>query len=123
MIEVRTSDRDIIFKIVEQAAWKDACCTGTYFGSEDDKRDGFIHFSAAHQLSGTARKYFVGQNNLLLVAVRADTLGDALKWEPSRDGDLFPHLYAPLGTSCALYTRALMLGSDQVPILPQEIVP
>jgi uncharacterized protein (DUF952 family) len=85
-----------IYKICEQASWRAAEQSGSYSGSEVDARDGFIHFSTAHQLAETATRYFAGQTGLMLVAVDGDVLGPALKWEPSRGGDLFPHLYAAL---------------------------
>jgi uncharacterized protein (DUF952 family) len=85
-----------IYKICERAAWRLAEPTGTYRGSQADVRDGFIHFSTTAQLAGTMAKHFSGQRELLLVAVDADALGAALKWEPSRGGELFPHLYGAL---------------------------
>ncbi len=85
-----------IYKICERASWRFAEQTGTYCGSAADARDGFIHFSTAAQLAGTLAKHFAGRGDLLLVAVNADALGEALKWEPSRGGEPFPHLYAAL---------------------------
>ena len=76
-------------------------------GSQADRRDGFIHFSTAAQLEGTAVKHFAGLSDLMLVAVDGDALGDALKWEPSRGGELFPHLYAALPLSVVLWARPL----------------
>ncbi len=73
---------------------------------EVDLRDGFIHFSTAEQAVETAAKHFAGQRDLVLLAVEADALGDALKWEPSRGGALFPHLYAPLDLTLVLQRRA-----------------
>ncbi len=110
----------MIFKILAVVEWETASKTGSYHGSPDDKRDGFIHFSAAHQLDGTARKYFQGHNGLVLVAFDPETLGPALKWEASRGGDLFPHLYGTLDTSLALWTRDLPLDDEGVPQLPAE---
>ncbi len=98
-------------------------------GSADDVRDGFIHLSAAHQVAGTAAKYFRDQPELLLVAFDAAGLGPALKWEPSRGGDVFPHLYSPLPTARALWTKPLPLGvmtnacfqhDDGMPALPER---
>ncbi len=82
----------MIFKILECEAWSAACREGLYRGSPDDLRDGFIHFSAPHQVRGTAAKHFRGKPNLVIVAFDESTLGDTLVWEPSRGGDLFPHL-------------------------------
>jgi uncharacterized protein (DUF952 family) len=94
-----------IYKICERAAWRLAEQTGTYRGSQADARDGFIHFSTAAQLAATMAKHFSGQRELLLVAVDADALGAALKWEPSRGGELFPHLYAALPFTAVSWTK------------------
>jgi uncharacterized protein (DUF952 family) len=76
--------------------WREAERHGIYRGSADDARDGFIHFSAASQVAETAKKHFFGQTELLLIAVDADRLGEALRWERSRNDELFPHLYGEL---------------------------
>jgi uncharacterized protein (DUF952 family) len=94
-----------IYKICEQASWRLAEQAGAYRGSAADMRDGFIHFSTAAQLAGTMAKHFSGQRELLLVAVDADALGAALQWEPSRGGELFPHLYAALPLTAVRWTR------------------
>ena len=96
-----------IYKICERAAWRLAEQGGTYLGSDADARDGFIHFSTAAQLAGTMAKHFSGQHDLVLVAVDADALGPALKWEPSRGGDLFPHLYGALPLSSVRWAKPL----------------
>ncbi len=96
-----------IYKICAGAAWKEAEAAGRYGGSAVDRRDGFIHFSTAAQLAGTAAKHFAGQTDLVLVAVDGEKLGEALKWEPSRGGELFPHLYAALPLSAVLWARPL----------------
>ena len=96
-----------IYKICERTAWEEAEAAGRYAGSPVDYRDGFIHFSSAAQLEGTAAKHFAGLSDLVLVAVDGDALGDALKWEPSRGGELFPHLYASLALSAVLWVRPL----------------
>jgi uncharacterized protein (DUF952 family) len=85
-----------IYKICERAAWHAAERAGIYRGTDVDLRDGFMHFSAASQVAATAARHFAGQTDLVLVAVDAEALGGSLKWEPSRGGDLFPHLYAAL---------------------------
>jgi len=105
----------LIYKIADSASWNEALANGTYFGSPDDVRDGFIHFSTAAQLAGTARKHFAGQSGLLLIAFDLDTLGEALKWEPSRGGELFPHFYGPLQVNKAVWARELLLAHDGVP--------
>ena len=86
----------LIYKICPASLWQEAQTAGAFHGSAHDARDGFIHFSTAEQLNETAQKHFAGQSDLLLLTVDATTLGEALKFEPSRGGALFPHLYAPL---------------------------
>ena len=86
---------------------------GRFDGAPVDLADGFIHFSTAAQLRGTAAKHFAGQADLVLAAIRAEALDPAaLRWEPSRGGDLFPHLYAPLPMSAVAFVRNLPLGAD-----------
>jgi uncharacterized protein (DUF952 family) len=101
-----------IYKICPATAWREAERQGVYRGSADDIRDGFIHFSTAAQVAGTAAKHFAGQADLVLVAVPAAALGDALRWEPSRGGQLFPHLYGELAPGAAITVRALALRAD-----------
>ena len=96
-----------IYKICERTAWRLAEQAGTYRGSAVDASDGFIHLSTAAQLPGTMEKHFAGSHDLLLVAVDTDRLGLALKWEPSRGGELFPHLYAALPLSAVVWTKPL----------------
>jgi uncharacterized protein (DUF952 family) len=96
-----------IYKICERSAWHAAEHDGLYRGSDVDRRDGFIHFSTAVQVGETAAKHFAGQKDLMLVAVEAEALGAALKWEPSRGGALFPHLYAALAVSAVRWARPL----------------
>lgn len=113
----------MIFKIVGRSAWAAACRDGVYRGSPDDQRDGFIHFSAPDQVKGTAAKHFRGQADLLLVAFDEKDFGDALKWEPSRGGALFPHLYGTVSTKLALWEKSMPLGEDGVPAIPENAVP
>jgi uncharacterized protein (DUF952 family) len=87
---------DTIFKICGREEWRAAEAAGVYTGNADDVRDGFIHLSAADQVAGTLEKHYAGRSDLLLIAIDPDALGEALKWEPSRGGALFPHLYGPL---------------------------
>ena len=91
-----------IYKICPASAWREAERQGVYRGSADDARDGFIHFSTAAQLEGTARKHFFGQTGLYLIEVDAAALGAALRWERSRDNELFPHLYGELDLGLVL---------------------
>lgn len=109
-----------IYKICPEPLWRQAERAGRFDGSADDRRDGFIHFSAADQVAATAAKHFAGQSDLLLVSVDADRLGAALKWEPSRDGALFPHLYGPLQLDAVVRVESLPLrpnGHHGVPPL------
>jgi uncharacterized protein (DUF952 family) len=108
----------VVYKICREAEWKVAVQVGMYRGSAADLRDGFIHFSTAEQVAATAAKHFAGQHDLLLVAVDADALGADLKWEPSRGGALFPHLYGDLPVSAALWAKPLPLDATVRHILP-----
>lgn len=95
-----------IYKICSQAEWNAALAAGEYTGSADDVRDGFIHFSLAHQVAATVAKYFAGRTDLMLIEVDATQLGSALKFEASRGGDLFPHLYGALPLHAVISSRA-----------------
>ncbi len=86
----------LIYKIVDAVAWREAELEGVFRGAEIDLSDGYIHFSAAHQVRETLQKHFRGKADLLLVAVEESAVEDGLRWEPSRAGDLFPHLYREL---------------------------
>ena len=85
-----------IYKILSRADWMAAKASGRYRGSALDRTDGFIHFSSGAQAQETARRHFAGQDDLVVLAVEADDLGPALRWEASRGGDLFPHLHGDL---------------------------
>ena len=102
----------LILKIFRRHEWDAFRRAGETVGAPVDLADGFIHFSTAAQVAETAAKHFAGQMDLLLVAIDGATLGDALKWEPSRGGALFPHLYAPLDPRAAVSVRPLPLGAD-----------
>ena len=102
----------LVYKIVAEIEWRAAEQNGAFEGSAVDHTDGFIHFSSAEQAVETAARHFAGQDGLLLVAIRADALGEKLKWEPSRGGALFPHLYGALPLSAVRWTRPLPLGAD-----------
>ena len=106
-----------IYKILDVSAWDAAKAAGVFTGSAVDVADGFIHFSTDAQAAETARRYFADQADLVLLTVDADAFGDALKWEASRGGDLFPHLYASLPVAQVIAERALDLGADGVPLL------
>jgi uncharacterized protein (DUF952 family) len=100
-----------IFKVVSRQLWADAEQAGVFRGAPIDLQDGFIHFSAANQVVETVAKHFSGQDDLLLVEVDAERLGEALKWEASRGGDLFPHLYGDMPLDSVLSVVDLPLGS------------
>lgn len=108
-----------IYKICPASAWREAERQGVYRGSADDARDGYIHFSTAAQVPATAAKYFAGQQALFLVAVDADALGDALRWEPARGGDLFPHLYGELDVGAVLSVADMALRADGSHSIPE----
>lgn len=101
-----------IFKILSTAEWRAAESAGAFRGAGIDLADGFIHFSTAEQAAETAAKHFAGKGDLVLVAVDAERLGAALKWEVSRGGALFPHLYGALATGDALWVKPLPLGPN-----------
>ncbi len=102
----------LIYKIVPETEWHQAAECGSFAGSAIDRKDGYIHFSDADQACETAQRHFFGQQGLLLVAVDADRLaaefGDAMKWETSRGGKLFPHLYAVLPIGFAISLEPLL---------------
>ncbi|RAX39653.1 DUF952 domain-containing protein [Rhizobium tropici] len=109
----------VVYKIVPDALWQQARQTGVFHGAAIDLTDGYIHFSTAKQARETAARHFAGQTGLLLVAVDGDALGDKLAFEPSRGGDLFPHLYAPLPLSAVLWEKPLPIGDDGAHLFPE----
>jgi uncharacterized protein (DUF952 family) len=109
----------LIFKIIHAFEWVDV--RDAYAGSAKDRADGFLHFSTAEQLPGTLARYYAGAHDLLLVAVDAAALGAALKFEPSRDGALFPHLYAPLPLSAVRWVREIGVDARGEHVLPAEL--
>jgi uncharacterized protein (DUF952 family) len=108
-----------IYKICSASAWREAERSGVYRGSADDLRDGFIHFSTASQVAETARKHFFGQTALFLVEVDPDALGDALRWERSRNDELFPHLYGELDLGAVTFVRDMPARSDGSHDIPE----
>ena len=111
-----------IYKVCDASEWQDAVRSGAYAGSRDDARDGFIHFSTAGQLAETLRRHFSGRDGLVLVSVNAALLGEGLRWEPSRSGDLFPHLYGKLDPAGALRVDNLPLHADGTHVLPEGVL-
>jgi uncharacterized protein (DUF952 family) len=114
-------DMPIIYKISPRLAWKQAEETGVFTGAPVDIQDGYIHFSAAHQVRTTVEKHFAGQTDLVLVCIPSEALGDALRWETSRGGDSFPHLYASLPTKLATAVIDLPMQADGKHLLPKDI--
>jgi uncharacterized protein (DUF952 family) len=113
--DCRASDKGpmtLIYKICPRALWQEAERVGVFRGAPVDHADGFIHFSTAEQVRETAAKHFSGEADLLLVAVDAAALGPALRWEPSRGGALFPHLYGTLSLDAVRRVDELPLGRD-----------
>ncbi|WP_188261004.1 DUF952 domain-containing protein [Azospirillum tabaci] len=108
----------IIFHMCRAAEWERALAAGAYHGSSQDAADGFIHFSTGAQVEESAAKHRAGQDGLVLLTVDGAALGDALKWEPSRGGQLFPHLYGPLPPAAVLRTDPLPLGPDGRHVFP-----
>lgn len=108
-----------IYKIVAAEDWARAVAAGVFAGAPADLADGFVHFSTGAQVAETAARHFAGRSGLVLVAFDADRLGDALRWEPSRGGDLFPHLHGPLDPGLALFVRDLPLGPDGRHLFPE----
>lgn len=110
---------DTIYKIVPASLWQSARAKGLFEGAPVDLADGFIHFSTAAQAAETAAKHFAGQADLLLVAIDGASLGKALVYEPSRGGQLFPHLYGTLPLDAVLWEKSLPLGADGRHVFPE----
>ncbi len=106
-----------IYKILPRTAWTQAQAAGVFEGSPVDLTDGYIHFSTAAQAQETARRHFAGQSDLVVLELDVAELGEAIVWEPSRGGDLFPHLYGALDTARVKAVREAPLGPDGIPRL------
>jgi uncharacterized protein (DUF952 family) len=104
-----------IYKILSAAEWDAAKVEGRFTGSAVDHKDGYIHLSTAAQAGDTARLHFAGQTGLVLLELVAEDFGADLKWEPSRGGSLFPHLYIPLDPTRVRSVQALALNADGWP--------
>ena len=111
-----------IYKICDAALWRDAEAAGTFRGAGIDMRDGYIHFSTAGQVKETAARHFAGMSDLLLIAIEVGGLGAALRWEPARDGALFPHLYGELPLACVLWVKPLPLAADGRHAFPELVL-
>ena len=110
-----------VYKICPASDWQAAVAAGAYAGSADDRRDGFVHLSSAAQLRQTAQRHFTRQSGLVVIAFDAASLGPDLRWEPSRGGELFPHLYAALPAGLALWVRPAPLDATGVPLMPDGV--
>jgi uncharacterized protein (DUF952 family) len=108
----------MIYHICPADTWQEAVRAGEYHGTADDRRDGFIHFSTAEQVAESARRHRAGQAGLVLIAVESARLGTRLKWEKSRGGDLFPHLYGLLDPAEVTSIHPLPLGPDGEHVFP-----
>ena len=113
-------DDQLIYKICPETLWRTAEAQGRFDGAPVDLADGFIHFSTGAQLRETAAKHFTGQDDLLLIAVDPAALGTELRFEPSRGGALFPHLYAPLDPKRARWVAPLPLSAAGH-VFPEDI--
>lgn len=109
----------VVYKVSPRLAWEQAARSRQFEGSDNDHRDGFIHLSSAAQVPGTLVKHFAGQPDLLLVAIDAEALGAALRWEPSASGTLYPHLYGPLPIDAVLEVTALPITARGRHVLPE----
>ena len=114
-------DSKTIYKIFRTAEWSAADGLSAFAGSPDDIRDGFIHFSTAEQLRGTLEKYFADEGEIIIVSFDAQGFGDDLKWEVSRGGMKFPHLYVDLSLEAALQVTRLTRDNSGGLILPDDI--
>jgi len=101
-----------VYKICDAGLWRDAERAGVFDGAPVDLTYGYIHFSTAQQVAETAARHFAGMADLVLVAADAETLGAALRYEPSRGGAMFPHLYGTLPLSAVRWVKPLPLGPD-----------
>ena len=110
-----------IYHMCRADEWADARVSGRYQGSSQDREDGFIHFSTAGQVRESAAKHRAGQDNLVLLCVDAEALGPALKWEPSRGGQLFPHLYGDLPADAVVRADSLHLDADGRHVFPDHV--
>src|SRR5271155_1270072 len=108
----------MIYHMCRADEWAVAVKAKIYHGSSQDLADGFIHFSTADQIVESARRHRARQPRLMLIAVDASLLGERLHWEPSRDGDLFPHLYGPLNPAESANVHPLPLGADGLHVFP-----
>ena len=110
-----------IYKLLRAEEWAAFQASGVFSGAPVDRKDGYIHFSTAEQVRETAAKHFAGVDGLVLAEVDPRALGAGLKWEPSRGGQLFPHLYSPMSLKAVVRTWPLSLGSDGLHLFPDAL--
>jgi len=108
----------LIYKISPREDWEQARSAGIFTGAPIDLADGYIHFSTRAQVAETAAKHFTAKKDLILAAIDTTTLGDALKFEVSRNNDQFPHLYAELSMDSVVWSRPILLDENNIHILP-----
>jgi uncharacterized protein (DUF952 family) len=111
--------RNLVYKICDSALWREAEKKGVFTGAPVDLADGYIHFSTAEQVRETAEKHFSGRGDLVLAAIDETLLGDALKYEVSRGGALFPHLYGPLSMKAVVWAKPLPPAEDGTFVFPE----
>lgn len=112
---------ELIYKVCQRQLFEDSIAAGWFIGAPVDAADGYIHFSTADQLRETLRLYFAGQPDLMLFAVACAALGERLRWEPSRGGQLFPHLYGELAMSEIGDSAAISVAEDGAVELPEWV--
>ncbi len=113
-------NNELIYKILPRGEWEAAEAVGRFRGSGIDLQDGYIHLSTRQQVEETAERYFRGQRDLLLLAVAAERLGDSLRYEPSRHGQLFPHVYGDIPVEAVTRVHPLELNDDETVRFPEE---
>lgn len=111
----------LIYKIFRGPEWAELRHYGVTAGAPIDVKDGYVHMSGSAQVRETCARYFADEDGLILLAIESEALGPALRWEPSRDGALFPHLYRSLRMSDLIWHHPLPLGEDGH-VFPDDIV-
>jgi uncharacterized protein (DUF952 family) len=112
---------DLIYKVATEDVVRRARVSGTFAGMPIDERDGYLHFSTAAQLPQTLSLHFAGQGDLVLMALRAHDMGAALRWEPSRGGQLFPHVYGSFPMWAVVHEAAIGVAADGSCVLPEWV--
>jgi len=115
------AEPDLIFKVASRTAYETGVTSGSFAGMPVDAADGFMHFSTAAQLPETLAKHFAGQADLVLFAVRRADIAADIRWELSRGGALFPHLYAALPMSAVAWTVPIAVAADGSCVLPEAV--